>query len=56
MVRDSLFGKHMGRIGSSHSIVKEKIGLKSSVMVVGNWVISSENVQENMQADPMLMI
>ena len=46
----------MGMIGSSHSVVRDKIGLKSSVMDVGNWVISGENAQENRQADPMLMV
>ena len=43
-------------IGSSYSVVKGKIGLKSSVMNVGNWVISGVNAQGNRQADPMLMV
>ena len=46
----------MGMIGSSYSMVREKIGLKSSVMDMGNWVISSMNTQENGQEDPMLMV
>ena len=32
-------------IGSSHSMVREKIDLKSSVMDVVNWVISGMNAQ-----------
>ena len=40
---------------SGHSVVSDKIGLKSSVMDVGNWVISGVNAQGNRQADPMLM-
>ena len=43
-------------IGSSHSMVRGRIGLKSSIMDMGNWVISGENAQENRQADPMLMV
>ena len=46
----------MGMIGSSYSMVSRKIGLKSSVMDVGNWVISSMNAQGNRQVDPMLMV
>ena len=46
----------MGIIGSSHSMVREKIGRKSSVMDVGNWVISGMNAQGDRQADPMLMV
>ena len=46
----------MGMIGSSHSMVRRKIGLKSSVMDVGNWVISGVNAQGNRQVDPMLMV
>ena len=43
-------------IGSSHSLVRKKTGLKSSVMDVGNWVISGVNAQGNTQADTMLMV
>ena len=46
----------MGMIGSSHSMVREKIGLQSNVMDVGNWVISGMNDQGNRQADPMLIV
>ena len=46
----------MGMIGSNHSMVRRKIGLKSSVMDVGNWVISGMNAQGNRQVDPMLMV
>ena len=45
----------MGIIGSIYSMVSDKIGLKSSVIDVGNWVISSMNAQGNRQADSMLM-
>ena len=41
---------------TSHSMVRRKIGLKSSVMDMGNWVISSVNAQGNRQVDPMLML
>ena len=43
-------------IGSSHSVVRGKIGLKSSFMNVGNWVIYGVNAQGSRQADPMLMV
>ena len=43
-------------IGSSHSMVSNKIGLKSSIMDVGNLVASSMNAQGNRQTDPMLML
>ena len=43
-------------IGSSHSMVRGRIGLKSSVMDVGNWVISGMNAQGNRQADPIFMV
>ena len=46
----------MGMMGSNHSMVNEEIGLKSSVMDVGNWVISNMNAQKNKQANPMLMV
>ena len=46
----------MGMIGSNHSMVRRKIGLKSSIMDVGNWVISSVNAQGNRQVDPMLIV
>ena len=46
----------MGIIGSSHSVVRRRIGLKLSVMDVGNWVISGVNAQGNRQADPMIMV
>ena len=46
----------MRMIGFSHSIVRRKIALKSSVIDVGNWVISGMNTQGNRQADPMLMV
>ena len=46
----------MEMIGSSQSVVKGRIGLKSNVMDVGNWVISGLNAQGNRQADPMLMV
>ena len=46
----------MGMIGSSHSVVRGKIGLKLNVMDVGNWVISGMNAQGNRQVDPMLMV
>ena len=46
----------MGMIGSSHIVVRGGIGLKSSVMNVGNWVISGKNAPKNRQADPMLMV
>ena len=43
-------------IGSSHSMVRKKISLRSSVMDLGNWVISGVNGQGNRQADPMPMV
>ena len=43
-------------IGSGYSMVRRKIGLKSNVMDVGNWVISGMNAQKNKQVDPMLMV
>ena len=46
----------MGMIGSSHSVVKGRISLKSSVIDVENWVISGMNAQGNRQTDPMLMV
>ena len=46
----------MGIIGSNHSMVRRKINLKSSVIDVGNWVISSINAQRNRQVDPMLKV
>ena len=46
----------MGMIGSSHSIVRGRIGLKSSVMDVGNWAISGVNAQGDKQVDPMQMV
>ena len=45
----------MGIIASSHSIVSNEIGLKSSIIDVGNWVISGMNTQGNKQLVPMLM-
>ena len=42
-LRDSLLREDMGMIGSSYSMVSSGIGLKSSVMDVGNWVISGMN-------------
>ena len=56
LLKDSLLSQHMGFIGSSHSMVREKIGLKSSAMNVGNWDISIVNAQGNREADPMLMV
>ena len=56
LLRDSLLSEHMGMIGSSYSMARGKIGLKLSVMDVGNWVISSMIAQGNRQADPMLMV
>ena len=53
---DSLLSEYMGMIGSSHSMARRKITLKSSVMDVWNWVIPSMNAQGNRQADPMLMV
>ena len=46
----------MGIIGSSYIMVRGRIGLKLSVMDVGNWVVSGVNAQGNRQADPMLMV
>ena len=46
----------MGMIASNYSVVKKKIGFKSSIMDVGNWVISGVNAQGNRQVDPMLMV
>ena len=46
----------MGMIGSSHSVVSKKIGLKLSAMDVGKWVISGMNAQGNKQANPKLMV
>ena len=43
-------------IGYSHSLGREKIGLKLSVMDVGSLVISSMNAQENKQSGPILMV
>ena len=43
-------------IGSSHSIVNNKISLKSIIMDVGNLVSSSVNAQRNRQSDPMLIV
>ena len=45
LLRDGLLSKYIGMIGSSHSMVRGKIGLKSYIMVVGNWVIYSMNAQ-----------
>ena len=56
LLRDSLLSKYMGMICSNNSMVRRKISLKSSVMDVGNWVISGVNAQENRQVDPMLMV
>ena len=56
LFRDSLLSKHIVVIGSSHGMVSDEIGPKSSVVLVGNWVISGMNAQENRQADPMLMV
>ena len=56
MLRDSLLNEHIGMIGSSYSMVRRKIDLKSSVLDVGNWVISGVNAQGNGQADPMLIV
>ena len=56
LLRNSLLREHIGLIGSSHSMVSNEIVLKSSVIDVGNWVISSMNAQGNRQADPMLMV
>ena len=53
---DKMLSKYIGIMGFSHSAVSYKIGLKSSVMDVGNWAISSMNAQGNSQADPMLMV
>ena len=55
-LRDSLLSEHTGVIGSRYSIVSNEKGLKSSVVDVGNWVISGVSAQGNRQADPMLMI
>ena len=41
--KDSLLSQHMGIIGSSYRVVSDKIVFKSSVMNVGNWVISGVN-------------
>ena len=46
----------METVGSSYSMVRRKIGIKLSVMDVGNWVIFGVNAQGNRQADPMLMV
>ena len=46
----------MGIIGSSHSMVGNEIGLKSSVIDVENLVISGVNAHGNRQADPMLLV
>ena len=46
----------MGMIGSNHSMVGNKIGLKSSVIDVGKLVISGMNAQRNRQTDPTLMV
>ena len=46
----------MGIKDSSHSVIREKISLKSSVIDVGNGVISGVNAQGNMLAGPMLMV
>ena len=43
-------------IGFSHSMVSNEIGLKLSVMDMGNLVISGMNAQGNRQAEPMLMV
>ena len=43
-------------IGSSLNVVSKEIGLKSSVMNVGDLVISGINAQGNRQSDPMLMV
>ena len=43
-------------IGSSYSMVSNKIGVKPSVMDMGNLVISGVNTQENRQVDPILMV
>ena len=56
LLRDSQLSEYMGMIGSSHSMVREKIGVKLSVVYVGNWVIYGMNSQGNRQANPMLMV
>ena len=43
-------------IDSGYSMGRKKIGLKSSVIDVGNWVISGVHAQGNRQADPMLIV
>ena len=56
MPRDGPLSNHMGMLGLSHCMVSNKIDLKSSVMGVGNLVISGMNSKGNRQADPMLML
>ena len=56
LLRDSILSNHIGMIGSSQGMVSNKIGLKSSVMDMGNWDISGMIAQGNRQADPMLMV
>ena len=46
----------MGMIDSSHSMVNNKISLRSSVMDGQNWVISGVNAQVKRQEDSMLMV
>ena len=56
MLRDNLLNKHMGMIDFSYSMVGNEIGLKSSIIDVGNWLISGVNSQGNRKVDPMLMV
>ena len=55
LLRDSLLSENIDMMGFSYSMVSNEIGPKSSVMDVGNWVISDRNPQRNRQANPMLM-
>ena len=56
VLRNSLLSKHIGMTGSSHSMVSDKIGLKSNVLDVGISIFSSINAHRNRQADPILMV
>ena len=56
LLRDSLLSEHIGMISYIYSMVNGEIGLKLSVMNVGNWVIAVMNAQGNNQAENMPLV
>ena len=51
-----MLSEYIRIIGSTYSIVSNKISLKLSVIYIGNMVVSGMNTQGNGQANPMLII